>query len=357
MTSSEQRGTESSLPRVEHKRSYDPVFKREVREIVQFQMTKRDYEIIKAVNRYRFLQTFQIAKLVSSPVQTIRRRLKLLYKSFFLNRYRPFIRVGDPKPPFAYYLGPEGARLLTERGEDVYSYPKSGKVKHQFFSHALDLSDFRLSLELAIRHHKKVGSPLFVSYFEQWREREDEAEAQTNESGQPGTTTVVTEQTISPKASQRIGYERFRIFFAFRSQRNERVVLYPDGLFVLQVKDKPQIKALFLLEIDRSTEGLSVIRKKLIVYSQWYKTNQFQAFGDFGRNQDGSERGFKLLIQCKSQKRVHSLVKAIKNTKRIGLLRQCDMIRIGFCEQITESTILDEDVWVNHEGNKTRLVK
>ena len=310
------------------KRKYNSLYQREKKEAVIFQITARDYEIIKAVNRFRYLHTFQIARLLGSSVSPLRRRLKLLFKASFLNRYRPYVRVGDSKPPIAYYLGDEGARLLSERGEKVYVYPKSGKVKHLFFDHALDLSEFRIHFELALRNHEKVISPLFLSYFEQLDEDK-----------------------------KRVGYDRYRIFFDFQSHKNERVALYPDGLFVLQVKENPKLQALFLLEIDRSTEGLSVIRKKLVAFNEWYRMKQYATFGEFGRNQDGSDRGFKLLIQCKSKQRVESILKGIQKTRGIGFLKSNDMIRVGWVGDIDNTSILNGEVWVNHENEKRQLVK
>lgn len=293
-----------------------------------FQMTDRDTEILLAVNRFRFLHTFQIARLVESSVASIRRRLKLLYQGRFLNRYAQFVKQGDPKPPVAYYLGEMGAQFLRERNEQVFVYPKSGKVKHLFFNHALDLSEFRGHLELASRHHEKVELAHFVSYFEQ-------------------------EQS----ETKRVGYARYKLFFEFEDHEHKKTVVYPDALFVLQLQKQPHIKALYFVEIDRSTESLSVIRRKLRAYNAFYQQMQHRRFGNFGVNADGSDRGFKLLIQCKSKKRMLSLQKALGKTYGIGALKRNDMIRMACVHDIDRSTIVDGDVWMNADGKCGGLVR
>ncbi len=76
----------------------------------------RDLELIDAVRRFKFLTAPQLVELFwpGRSVQAGRRRLVLLFRAGFLDRFRPLASRGSF--PWTYQLGPEGHRLLVRAG-------------------------------------------------------------------------------------------------------------------------------------------------------------------------------------------------------------------------------------------------
>jgi hypothetical protein len=94
-----------------------PRFKRDSA-IAPFQLTERDYEIIRQVSRHRFLRSPQIVALAGGSPQQIVRRLQLLYHHGYLERPQAqlrYFRTGGSHH-MAYGLGtrmPSTAQIAT----------------------------------------------------------------------------------------------------------------------------------------------------------------------------------------------------------------------------------------------------
>ena len=105
----------------------------------------------------------------NKSIQSTRRRLKYLFHEGFLGRISPFIQVGQGSAETAYYLDKAGINFLQEY-EEVFVYSESGQVKHHFLNHALDLSEFRVNFEIALKNHPIEPTPthkLKKSYIKQ----------------------------------------------------------------------------------------------------------------------------------------------------------------------------------------------
>src|SRR5712692_9609042 len=80
------------------------------------QLTERDREIIRLVERHRYIRSCHICSLIPSSPQQLLRRLKLLYHHGFLERPRAqldYYHHGGSRH-IVYGLGNKGAALLQQ---------------------------------------------------------------------------------------------------------------------------------------------------------------------------------------------------------------------------------------------------
>ena len=128
---------------------------------VKFRLQKRDVEIIKLVDEYRFLPSTHISSLVSGSRQGVLRRLNFLFHGGYLDRppkqIKPYYQGTDP---FVYGLGNKGADCLAE----IYHVPRSRvdwtsknrEVKRVYLEHTLMVANFMICLKLACRNQGKI---------------------------------------------------------------------------------------------------------------------------------------------------------------------------------------------------------
>ncbi len=126
------------------------------------QLTKRDREIIRLIDRHRFLRSHQIIALLGGSPQHLSRRLKLLYHHGYLERPRAQLQYYDRggSKSIAYGLGSKGGALL-KRELGITVHPDSwGEKNHEigrvFFEHALLVSDVMVAIELACRKREGI---------------------------------------------------------------------------------------------------------------------------------------------------------------------------------------------------------
>jgi len=131
-------------------------FQRTPGQIKQFQLTERDFEIIRHVSRHRFLRSTHIMALLNGSAQQILRRLQLLYHAGYLDRPREQIEYYQQgSKPMAYGLGNKGAALLAQqdgipRGKLDWT-AKNREVGPVFLHHTLAVADCMVALEVAYR--------------------------------------------------------------------------------------------------------------------------------------------------------------------------------------------------------------
>jgi len=293
---------------------------RDSRKDVSFSLTERDVEILKAVNRYRYMRTSQIWQLIFPDNQTIQaptRRLKYLYHGGFLGRIQPLLAPGrGTSGEIAYYLDQAGQELLAEYGEDVHIYAKSGQVKRIFLQHALDLSEFRLCIEKALEKSEVVQLHRFVCDFETKKQTENA-----------------------------IGKKRYKLYEEVSHPvSRERFVVYPDGLIILKGRGAyEKFQRLYFLEIDRGTETLERIRQKVIGYNIYLKENIYKKFGAFD--------GFKVLIQTSSEKRAENIRKHLVDQDG------AEVVLVSAVQDVNVDSILTDPIWLNEDNKKTPLMK
>ncbi len=285
----------------------------------RFLVTERDIEIMQAINRYRYLRTGQIQRLVfpdNTSLQSTRRRLRFLFHDGYIARMVPFTRPGHGGEEVAYHLDKKGEQALRDLEVDVLRPSKTGQVRPTFLLHALELSDFRVNLELALQDRPELSLSRFVADFE-----------------------------LKSHIQGRKRREHYRLFDEVQHPTSKRsYVVYPDGLIVLTArKNGHEKRALFFLEIDRGTEGLRVIRDKFIGYRLYQEQGRFKKFGKFAR--------FRLLLQTTSAKRAANMAAALHD------YQGADMVLITTRDQVAESTVLSKPIWRDTAGQAHALLK
>lgn len=266
----------SSQSTATQKAPYLPKFKRKGG--VNFVLTERDLHILYALGRYRYLRTGQVARLIfpqSKTVQSARRRLKYLYHAGFVGRIQPIADNPTSQPEMAYFLEAAGAELLDE--DTLPRFSRKGMVKPLFLRHALDLSEFRLKLELAVEALEGITLKRAVMDYE-----------------------------LKTQTEKAVGKRRYRLFDEVLDPIGKRkLIVHPDLMFILEseLDDGRVFRRLFFVEVDRGTEGLRVIKDKLTGYSLYRRESVFKKFGDFS--------DFRVLIQTNSPKRCANIQKLV----------------------------------------------
>jgi len=285
---------------------------------VNFSLTKRDVETLKALNRFRYLRTGQIKRLLfgeNRTVQSTRRRLKLLFHNKFIGRVMPLMRVGESSGEVAYFLDKAGMEVLQGEEIEVVS-PKIGQVRHQFLEHALDISEFRIHLELNLKENLKVNLKRFTADFE-----------------------------LKSHLQKATGKKRYKLFDEVLHRLSKRLyTVYPDALIILSGTGKfENYKKLLFLEIDRGTEGLSVIKDKVIGYHLYQQKKVFQKYGKVS--------DFTVLIQTSSPRRAENIRTELASITGAELVWVSDVLKVN------EASILTKAIWQDHEMNYKSILK
>jgi len=231
-----------------------------------FALTDRDVEIIRAVEKHRFLRSTHIASLLDASPQPILRRLHRLYHAGFLDRPRAqidYYRSGGSQP-IVYGLGNAGADLLTQhfgaqRGRIDWT-SKNREVGSLFLNHTLLIADVMVGLEVGCRANGRVR----VISLGEILARAPEA----------------TRRRRNPIAwNVRVLHERER----------HTIGVIPDKVFGLHFLDAPegQNRAYFFLEADRGTmpverrtfDRTSFYRKLIAYHETWRQQIHTQHFG------------------------------------------------------------------------------
>jgi hypothetical protein len=287
----------------------------------RFRLTDRDREVIAALVRYRYLRTGQIHRLIFAPragLQMTRRRLRFLSAPDFayLQKAEFFVSNSALKPESAYFLGPNGLALLAELGlpPPDYSTDRRGRVKHRFLEHALELSEFRLKFELALKSHPFLRLHRFVAEFE------------VKEHMQHATTK-----------------ERFKLYHLFPGGP-KGLFVYPDALFILRYEEAERsAQRLYFAEIDRDTEGTEVIRNKAAAYQLYREQNIQKKFGEFPR--------FRVLLQAPSAKHAAAVRRALNGCKGE------ELFWTAAAPDVNPETILTAPVWTDSAGKPRSIFR
>lgn len=285
-----------------------------------FILQQRDIEILRSVNRYRYLQTGQIKRILFSgntTEQSTRRRLGYLLEANLLGRLALPLSFDQKKPEAVYYLERDGAKFLELQNEDVFFYSKADEIKPIFLNHALDISEFRLNLEIALREHPTVELKTFIADF------------------------VLKANFHSFK-----GRWRYILYNQVLHKLKQKVYsVYPDALIILQGKGKyKDYQKLYFLEIDRGTAGLRIIQEKVIGYTLFLEEGYFEkAFPGF--------KEFTVLLQTNSEPRAWN----IRN--KISTESGSDLFWITYSSKVNEHTIVSESIWIDDENKLRCIVK
>jgi DNA-binding Lrp family transcriptional regulator len=223
----------------------NPRFRR-AENFAPMEITARDAEILRMVNRHRFLRSHQIADLVTGSRQQVLRRLQKLYHHGYLERpacqLDYYQRAGSRS--IAYGLASRGAAHLRRTENIPFSRldwtSRNRTVKRLFLEHALMVSDIMVSLEIACRKRGNVH--------------------------------LLTNDEIPLPAATHNERDPFR--WTVRISQKEKVGVIPDCIFVLEFRETGE-RILVFLEADRAT--MPVQRARLTTSSFARKLLAYQA--------------------------------------------------------------------------------
>ena len=182
--------------------------------------------------------------------------------------------------------------------------------------HALELSDFRIALVQALENNEQVKLHRFVGDHE-----------------------------LKSHLKKAKGNNRFRLYQKLAHPvTGQHYHFHPDGLFILKGQGKHEKhQRLFFIEIDRGTENLSRIRKKVIAYQLYSKSDQFKKFGNF--------ESFTVLFQTNSDKRASNIQNHL-----VGL-EGANLVLVTNRQKINASTLLSKRVWINYTLSTVSILK
>lgn len=221
-------------------------------------MTTRDVDILRAVNRHRFLHSPQIAELVGGSHQQTLRRLQKLCHHGYLERptcQLDYYQRGGSRS-IVYGLASRGASHLRRVDNTPFSRldwtSRNTSVKRLFLEHALMVSKIMVALEIACRKRGNVRLHI---------EHEISLPSYTRDTREPFRWTV----TVSGKG---------------------KLGIIPDRVFALEFADSGERILCFLeadcgtMPIQRTTLKMSSFARKLIAYrASWTQRIHLTRFG------------------------------------------------------------------------------
>lgn len=211
----------------------------------RIELTERDIELLKLLNRYHFLRSnFLFAFLGGSSETRFKERLGHLYHDGrYINRPEQQWQFANCRyMPVVYELDDRGEQVLRERGLIHCDSPllKKGRMgAYRQFAHQLMICDCMASIELGVRQN---GGLRFIS----WQEIVAKAPESTRKLDNPFAIPVSISHTFPRSgAVQRVD-----------------IKIVPDGLFGLEyTREGSKAYRFFVLEADRNTQP--VIRSDL----------------------------------------------------------------------------------------------
>lgn len=306
------------------KRKYTSPYERQ-EESVRLVLKERDLDIVKLVNTYKYLQTSHVHQLLFDKASKRRAQTRLmkLFQNGYLGRVTPIVAPGKGSSETAYYLDQAGKELLEMQGIEALFYAKAGKISHHNLLHSLDLSDFRVNLELALREPKLseiIELKSFVADFE-----------------------------IKGRTDKAVHPHRFKLYKLYdeiiHPTTKEPLIIYPDASIILKGKGKyEKHEELYFLEVDRGTEGLQVIQKKVIAYHYYKQQGIFKKFGE-------NLKTFTVLIQTSSTKRAENMRKALAD------VNGSDLIWVSDISKVNQQSIMQQAIWQDHKGTMQAVIK
>lgn len=193
-----------------------------------FRVTDNDVTILQLLVRHRFLRSTHIAALVGRSLDRTNDRLSRLFHAGYLDRPRAQLDYYPTagSAPMVYAIADLGAHLLSERDHAAAANlewsRKNREVGRPFIEHQLEIIDFQVALERAVRMRRDIGliqSDELISAFPEQ-----------------------TRRMRNPLA-MRVG--------VFHNGKTHEVGVMPDLIFGIRFADNS--RRCFMVEIDRGT--------------------------------------------------------------------------------------------------------
>ncbi len=235
-------------------------------------ITERSIEIIEIVERYRFIPTSLIVRLVEGDMRTTERHLQNLYHQGLINRFA-FPSTFYPTE-FIYYLDDKRSLvLLTNAGRDAgkldYEIVKRNREKRyseitmsremikmqgrlMHLHHEIMISRFRFMLEMACR--KSKGKVQLLGFYQ----------------GSSLWNTVEVAKVIYDSQGKMI-----------ESDETETLPHRPDAFFALYFADREEKTQYFFYEADRKNTSIKKFNKKLRAHFH-YVVKQKKHVAEYG---------------------------------------------------------------------------
>jgi hypothetical protein len=197
-----------------------------------FRVTDADVAIVRQIARHRFLRSTHIAALVGRSLDRTNDRLSRLFHAGYIDRPRAQLDYypSAGSAPMVYALADLGAHLLLERDRTHCANAEWSRKNRDggrpFIDHQLEIMDFYVALELAVRGRsdiRLIHSDELVAAF--------------------------------PEKTRRMRNPLTMQISVFREGKADKVSLIPDLIFGIGYRDGS--KRCFMVEIDRGTMPIS----------------------------------------------------------------------------------------------------
>lgn len=281
-----------------------------------FKMTERDGEVLLSVYKHRFLTVTQIQRLHFPSMQTAYRRIRLLRTHGLLTNFtipnidEAVISIGRKG------LTEIAALLGVERSELRWSDTKNKPRDYYFMRHFLAINDFRIQLASDCENSGIRLLGFIPDYF-----------GERTKAG--GTTKYIKDVVCDIETSR------------------PEISHTPDGVFALERNSKA---ALFFVEIDRGTEGISDPEKGVLkavrFYAQYLVSGKYQRYADDFKSEQF--KGFRTLFVTSSETRVQNIRDVVSESDIPPKARL--FVWLSTFERIRESGILSP-VWFSAQQN------
>jgi DNA-binding Lrp family transcriptional regulator len=276
-------------------------------------LTSRDGEILKCLQRHRFLRSDHIVALCTGSRQQVLRRLQRLFHHGYLERPRcqiDYYQSGSRR--IAYGLGNKGAAWLKRELSLQFhqlDWKQKSHVGRLFLEHALLVSDIMVAVELACRNREDI-------------------------------------RLLSPD-DLRIQNMREPFQWKVDIGQRQKCGVIPDRVFGLEANGN---QCWYFLEADRDTMPItrsdldrSSFQRKLLAYEATWSQN-------LHRTRFGWQR-FRVLTVTTSRQRVQGIIEACQELAHghglflfldaASLAKHGDILTIPWqtCQQDTDSII------------------
>jgi hypothetical protein len=293
-----------------------------------FRLTDDDVEIVRQVARHRFLRSTHVAALVDRSLDRTNGRLMRLFHAGYVDRPRAQLDYypTSGSAPILYALADRGARLLIERDGAAFSNVewsrKNREAGRPFIEHQIEIVDFQVSLQRAVRDHPGVR--------------------------------VIPPTEI--KATSRQPMRASRAPFALRAKLAHRGVVreigvVPDVVFGLELPDGS--RRYFMVEIDRGTMPITrsdfeqtSVERKMRAYLAAHAAKQHER--QFGW------KTFRVLTITTDQRRLQSMKEALRGL-RVPHTPGASLFLFSIFDEFRDSDPLSH-AWTDGNGRHIRLM-
>ena len=291
------------------------------------QLTKRDVDILLALEKHRFLTTDHLMVLTgTTSKQGITRRLRELFDAKYVDRPRAQMHAMaySEKRPMVYALGNVGADLLSNRFQmrlpDIYWTEKNRRVKEKFVEHTLGIADFMVAMEIECR--------------------------------EAGNKRIISRDEILANAPEHTRRKRDPFRWQTRINWNNEwhdIAIVPDAVSGIEYTDKPEgkNKAYFFVEIDRGT--MPILRRDIRQTSFARKMHSYSdTFERKLHTENFGIKNFRVLTVTTSKERIDTMIGAFKS-------EVADVVPAGLFLFRDKETQMPFTNWVNGVGTTVQL--